>query len=180
MKTKLLHLSLIALLFSFPARAGSISIDFAPQSVAGSPGETLIFQGSIGTLTSDLGYDAFLNSLTITLAGPFDWNIDATPFLLNAPLTLANGASSGPFEFFTLIIPGGLAGGYYDGEFTVLGGEAPDSEVILGSSGFQVEVAGSPAAVPEPSSLLLAAVGLGTLLSLRLHSQRKSAALHPS
>ena len=178
MKAKLLHLSLIALLYSFPACAGSISIDFAPPPAVGSPGDTLIFQGSLGTLTSDLGYDAFLNSLSITLAGPLDWGIDATPFLINAPLILADGESSGPFEFFMLTIPDGLASGYYDGEFAVLGGEAPDSEVLLGSSGFRVEVAGSPAAVPEPSSLLLAAIGLGGLLLPRLWKRRGPAIRH--
>jgi hypothetical protein len=179
MKATLLHLSLIALLYSVPASAGSISIVFEPPPAAGSPGEALIFRGSLGTLTSDLGYDAFLNSASITLAGPMDWSIDATPFLLNAPLTLANGGSSGPFDFFTVTVPIGLALGYYDGEFTLLGGATQDSDVVLGNAGFRVEVAGPSAAAPEPSSLLLAAIGLGGLLLPTLWKRRRWAIPRP-
>lgn len=164
-------LPLIAAIAGFPASGDTVSIDFISATLAGSPGQMLTFQGSLGTTTSNLGYDAYLNSVSISLAGPLDWSLDATPFLLNAPLWLANGASTGVFDFFSLTIPAGLAYGYYDGGFSLLGGRASDSEVVLGSSSFQVDVGGSPSDVPESSSLLLTAAAIGGVLLFR-HRRR--------
>jgi hypothetical protein len=177
MTIRLPHPLLLAVLYAFPACAGTISVVFSPSLLAGSPGDTLTFRGSLGTTTSDLGYDAFLNSASITLAGPWDWSLDTTPFLINAPLQLANGAASEPFDFFSVTIPLGLAPGLYAGDLTVLGGATADSEVVLGNSSFQVQVAGQNTAVPELSSLLMTAAGLGSALLLRGVRRRRSAIL---
>ncbi|MGJ5817548.1 PEP-CTERM sorting domain-containing protein [Paludibaculum fermentans] len=173
MTIKLLQPVLLGLLCGFPACADSISVVFTPSLLTGSQGVTLTFQGALGTTTSDLPYDAYLNSLSISLAGPLDWSFDSTPFMANAPLQLASGAATGPFDFFSVTVPLGLAPGLYDGAVSVLGGTDPDSEVILGVSGFQVQVEEAPAPVPEPaSSLLLLAGGVGGVLLLRLRQRR--------
>jgi hypothetical protein len=71
---------------------------------------------------------------------------------------LAAGASSGPFDIFTVTIAAGKAPGIYSlNSFTILGG--PDGITLnpVGSTNFTVDVL-SP--VPEPGTLVLVGSGL--------------------
>ncbi len=146
------------------SRAASIQIDLTSPLVAGTPGSQITFNGTLMNTTLDT---LFLNSAGVNLAGAFDASdLDVTPFLINAPLTLAAGDSMSAIDMFTITIPIGLAPGSYGGEFTVLGGADGSAQDILGTVDFTVEVQ-SGTAIPEPSTWLLCLGGLMAIARAR-------------
>ncbi len=135
------------------------TVTFTPNTISGNPGDVIPFSG---TLLNNTSSTLFINSdsFTFAIAGA----LDDSPFLINAPISLAGNASSGSFVFLDVTIPQGQAGGAYDGVFTVLGG--PDGGALnnLGSAAFHVTV---DVVTPEPASIVLLGLGLATLLFCR-------------
>jgi hypothetical protein len=90
--------------------------------------------------------------------------VDDSPFFANAPLSLAPGQSSGPFELFDLDLAADTPSGAYTlNTFSILGGydggTLSDFSDIANAS-FSVTVTSGSASVPEPGTLLLVLTGL--------------------
>lgn len=137
-----------------PATSQDLGIVLSQSTLTGAAGTTLTFDA---TLTNISTSTIFLNGDSFTTTSPF-LTVNDNPFLSNAPLSLAAGASSGLFAIFTITIPPGLAPGVYSlNDFTILGGLSATDFTVLGSSSFTVDVV-SP--VPEPATLVLVGSGL--------------------
>jgi hypothetical protein len=137
-----------------PATGQDIGIVLSQSTLSGAAGTTLTFDA---TLTNQSSSAIFLNGDSYTTVSTGLALID-NPFNTNAPLTLAAGASSGPFAIFTIAIAPGLAPGIYSlNDFTILGGSSGVDFNVEGSTNFTVDVV-SP--VPEPASLVLVGTGL--------------------
>ena len=156
------HVCLLAALIGMlavgtAARADSIGITLSQSTLSATAGSTLTFAA---TLTNISTSTVFLNGDSSTTVNP-GLVVSDNPFLNNAPLSLAAGASSGPFDIFTVTIAAGTAPGIYSlNSFTILGG--PDGITLnpVGSTNFTVDVL-SP--VPEPGTLVLVGSGLVVL-----------------
>ncbi len=154
MKLRLL-LMLIAGLGSL--QAGSLLVVLSSSSQTAAPGDLLAF---FGTMTNVSTTDTiFLNSIGST-SGTGNLNPDVGPFFVNAPLFLAPGDVSGPFEIFDVSIDPAIPDGPYLGStVSIQGGADSGTFDDLADVNFDVQV-GSPAtATPEPSTgvLILAA-----------------------
>jgi hypothetical protein len=157
------------------ARAGDISITLDDPDQTGNPGETLQFFGTITNTDTNPG-DApiYLNFDSLNLALS-----DAVPndlFFTNAPVDLAEGASSGDIELFdyTLANPESDPFGTYDGTYGLLGGMdggADTAQDNLAQVSFSVDVEPS-SSTPEPATLAL--LGTGLALIGWLHRGRRS------
>jgi hypothetical protein len=125
------------------------------------------------TLTNpnQTGAPAGLLSFDVTIANPgggsiLFLNADATTvdsplllddqFFLNSPLSL-NSPESATFTLFTISIPGVIAPGLYNGSISIIGGVDASDQSLLGSVSFTVTVPTVSSAVPEPSTLIVAA-----------------------
>ncbi len=100
--------------------------------------------------------------------------VDDSPFFANAPLSLAPGQSSGPFELFAVDLTRNTSAGSYSGnDFQIQGGADGGTFTAfndLADAKFSVTVASSPVAAPEidPASALSSiTVLLGSLALLR-------------
>ncbi len=138
---------------AIPAAAATVSFAFDSSLLYAQPGDMVGFSGII---TNTGGTTVFLNGDSLTF--PIGL-IDDSPFFA-LPASLAPLASaSGPL--FNITIPSGAALGTYVGTFNLLGGDTPADFDVLASSTFAVTV------VPEPSSALLIAAGIGALILRR-------------
>lgn len=142
------------------ARADNLIVTlFSP--VVGAPGSTLSIVGTIVAPSTNSG-SVYLNSDSLSLAGPFTLNDD--PFILNAPTSMAPGATY-TAVLFTVTISPQASEGIYTGFFTILGGESGDPlalDPISNTASFEVHV------VPEPTAMLLVGTGLiGIMLRVR-------------
>lgn len=126
------------------------TVTLTPATQAAAPGDSLQF---VGTLTNNTGNEVFVNndSFTFDITGA----LDDSPFLTNAPFSLAAFASTPMFEFFDIAIPPAQAAGPYTGVFSILGGADGSAQDLLGQAAFEVDVA---TAVPEPRSTILLVV----------------------
>lgn len=149
----------MAVFLAVPAHADLIITILSPSTLAGLPGATLTFQG---TLSNDAGMDLHINGAGLNLAGLGPNDSDLTDFLFNAPVVLANGASTMPFAFFTVTIPKPFAAGDYLGSFVVQGGPGASDDNVLGTVTLDVRV-NAAAGTPEPGSLCLTVVVLGVI-----------------
>jgi hypothetical protein len=149
-------------LFVCLADASVIDVQLTNSSLTGAPGDTLIFYA---TLTNPSSTDTiYLNGAGSTASSPF-LNIDTSPFDANAPLFLAPGATSGPFELFDVLIDPAATDGPYTGSFvTILGGADAGAFDDLADISFDVNVSSSQASVPEPGTIPLVAAALLALL----------------
>jgi hypothetical protein len=154
-----LLVALLAMVFvSSAARADSIQLTLTQTRQTSAAGTTVTFDATLTNFTTNT---IFLNGDSVT-SSMSSLTVDDNPFLNNAPLSLAAGASSGPFALFrVLIAPGTAAGTYGFNTFSILGG--PDNSAFspIGSAQFAVTV--SP--VPEPGTLMLlvtGALGMGS------------------
>jgi hypothetical protein len=142
----------IVSLSSLLARADNIQITLTQTSQAGFPGAVVPFEATIVNLTTGtifLNGDSSATSSTGLV-------LNDNPFLTNAPLSLAAGASSGPFQIFTVGIVSGTAPGTYTGTFSILGGPTSADFTTEGSATFSVTVT----TVPEPETLTLLTTGV--------------------
>ena len=142
---------LLALSTAGGVRAQTVSITPNPGLLSGPPGSTLTMHVTLTNTT-----DASLHLAGISLNGDQTMvdtlTLDDAPFVMNAPVTLAQGASW-EGDIFDVIVGPGSRPGTYPGSFTVLGGATSADLDPLGTQAFSVEVSGS--AVPEPGSLAL-------------------------
>jgi hypothetical protein len=154
----------IALLGSATARADAISIALDFSTLSGSPGQLLSFTG---TLTNTIGNTVWLVSDNYNLAPEIAAGFDDSPFFANAPLNLAGFAASGDIDLFNVTIPDPTATGDYTSNFMILGGADGNSQDILGSVDFTVDVTQPSDTAPEPGAFSLSAVAAGLLLAAR-------------
>jgi hypothetical protein len=141
-------------------RADDITLTLLP--VAGSPGDTITIYGDI-TDNTPTAIPIYLNSESFLLNSPFflaDSN-STLPFLLNAPLFFSSPGitDSGLIPLFTFTLDPGISSGSYPGNLLqILGGTDTNAENLLASADFSVTT------VPEPPTLVLAAMGLLAML----------------
>ena len=103
----------------------------------------------------------FLNAdnYGINIAGPN--SIDDSGFLLNFPLSLAQGADF-TGTLFTIALPSNLLPGVYNGFFEIHGGSDANAQNLLATVNFQISTQ-TQSPVPEPGTWVLLATGLGVL-----------------
>jgi hypothetical protein len=166
MVMKHIALSILAtlLLAASTARAGVVTLVLDSPLLSGSPGNVLAFSGTLTNTTSDVVW--LISDNFSPLSGLIPAAIDDLPFFTNAPLFLDANESTGDIGLFNVTIPIALTPGNYDGTFTLLGGAGEDSQDILGSADFTVQVVpGAPSSdVPEPGTLPLLCFGACSLL----------------
>jgi hypothetical protein len=152
------HILLTAVFAAAALTAGMIDVTLAPSTLDGAGGAILTFRG---TLANHSGVDVYLTGASLTLAGlPVD-SIDLTGFMVNTPLVLVTGATTGAVDLFTVTIPVAFAAGQYAGSLVVQGGEVAGADAEIGSTGFEVVVReGAGTQTPEPATLFLVGAAL--------------------
>jgi hypothetical protein len=151
-----LHLLLTLWLVSFAAvaaHADNIQITFTQSTLSGGAGTTITYDALITNLTtSTIFLNGDANSTSSTML-----TLSDAPFLTNFPLSLAAGASSGPFPIFSILIAPGTPNGAYTGTFSILGGATSTDFTTEGTATFTVNVV---TVAPEPGTLALMGTGL--------------------
>jgi PEP-CTERM motif-containing protein len=166
--------ALLALVLSpVPAAAVSFTLE---DSEAGVQGTTVSFEGSITTDAGDFD-PLFLNAITFTFLGPPQVIFDDLPFFNLPPELSFTGAGGRPTGtgvqvFFELFL-GAAAPGTYSGSATILGGATIDDQTELGTQDFSLTIRPGQVGVPEPSTLLGLALGLGGLVAARRLKSRR-------
>ena len=132
-----------------------ILVTFDQNPITIGPGDTATFSGELrNTGVTTL----FLNGDSLNLAGS-GLTFDDTPFLINAPFTLAPGDVTASFVFFTVTADNLTPVGTYNGAFSVLGGlDGSATNELSGTPSpvFQVNVANAVhSEVPEPGDMAL-------------------------
>jgi hypothetical protein len=150
------------------ARADVIDIAFDHSSQTGSPGDTLVF---FGTLTNTGSDTVFLNSDSLNLSGfPLS---SITDLFANVPLSLAGGANSGDIKLFDIVIPNAFPSGGNAGNYALLGGGMSDLNIV-GAADLTVKVEGI-SSVPEPSFRTFLILVLALLAVVRWVAEGKIA-----
>jgi len=150
------------LLFSPLAYADSIQITLTQASISGPAGTSITFDATLTNLTTS---PIFLNGDSATTSSSMLTVSDA-PFLQNAPLSLAPGATSSPFAVFNVFLnPKTPVGTYSLNYFSILGGADGGAFKTVGSAEFTVVA--SPA--PEPGTFVLLLSGA---LGFAFHKRR--------
>jgi hypothetical protein len=145
----LIILSLAALLAATSLAAaglpGAIAVTLDSPVLAGLPGATLTFSGS---LANSSGADQYINGAEVILNGFNSSSFDSTNFLPNAPLILTKGTTTSSFNFLTVTIPAQFASGPYIGQLGVFGGSTATAQNLLGIVTFTVQVGGTETGGP--------------------------------
>jgi hypothetical protein len=154
----------LAVTAAFTAHAGVIAITLDSPTLSGASGSVLHFSG---TLTNTTGALVYLNADNINSLLPDPSAIDDSPFWNNAPVSLGASGTSGDIGLLNVTILASFGVGSYTGTFMLLGGAGVDSQDILGSADFTVNVtAPTPGgAAPEPETLPLLGAAIGVLLA---------------
>lgn len=172
MKKTALTLSMfvLAILVLVPlASADTINLTLATPIQSGMAGDTLSFTATTTAVSDKLG-PVYLVSDSAGITGPSSLTVDDTPFFLNFPLVMSAGDTYTD-TLFTVALPADLLPGVYTGYFTILGGLNADSNSVLATADFTINAL-SP--VPEPSTYVLMATGLGALMFVGF-TRRRSA-----
>jgi hypothetical protein len=166
---RILSMLAIAASIAVPGCASIIDVNLISPALAGLPGDTLTFQG---TLANSPGADQYINGAQLALNGFNSSSLNSSAFLFNAPIILPNGATTTAFTFFSVAIPPTFTSGPYAGAFTVTGGATSSAQDPLGSALFTVQV-GSPvvSGVPEPASCTLLVIGGAWLIGRKRNGQ---------
>jgi hypothetical protein len=148
-------------LMPFGVRADSTQLTLSP--VTGTAGEDLTV---FGTITNTGTVVIFLNGETFSLGSSSLLNGDVTDFFDNAPLSLSGGTNSGLIALFSFdIAPGTAPGVYSENLLQLLGGPGVLDMNEIAAADFSVTVEG--AAVPEPVTIGLIALGIAGVMLLR-------------
>lgn len=148
------------------AWADTIGILFDTTPITAAPGQQITFTANV---QNNVASTVDLNNISVTLNGLF--TIDVTPFF-SGPVSVDPGMAI-HFDLFSVAVGNPYTDplGLKTGAVTILGGIEgpagydPATQDVLGSATFQVNVANSGAAVPEPSSLcMLSSVMLAFVL----------------
>jgi hypothetical protein len=137
------------------AASGAASVSLDSPALAGLPGATLTFSG---TLANSSGAGQYINGAEVILNGFNANNFDLSNFLVNAPPILTNGTTTSSFDFFTVTIPTQFASGPYSGQLGIFGGSTSTDQNLLGIVNFTVQVGG--AAISPNSACDLNADGI--------------------
>jgi hypothetical protein len=144
-----------ALLSSPRAFADTISLNLTAPVQSGTAGSTVSFSATVAAPGTNAG-TVFLNGDSFDVTSPLIF--DDSGFA-SFPFSLDPGDSfSG--ELFSFVLPSDLSAGQYIGSFEILGGADDGALDTLSTVNFQVNVASTVSAVPEPESLMLLAAGL--------------------
>ena len=145
-----------------PAAADTITIVLDSPSPGGLPEDVLAFSG---TLTNTTSVDVYLNGDDYNLTSLPASAFDDSPFFNNTPTGLIPAlGTTGDIGLFNVTIPGTFSPGNYNGSFTILGGANPDSQDIVGTVNFTVNVLESAStSVPEPATGTFLVFGLAAL-----------------
>jgi hypothetical protein len=151
-------LALLSFAASVPAMGTALNINLDHVTMTGADATAVEF---FGTITNTTASTIYLNGDSYTIVGLPSGAMDDSPFLADAPLTLAGGTSTLDIGLFTIDIPNGFATGLYNGSsFNILGGTGGSGDQNLeGTATFNVNVQNG-AATPEPSTFLLSSGGL--------------------
>ncbi len=151
-----------ALTFTMCAQTISASpildINVLPATVV--PGQTGV--AVLGTVTNNTGDVVYINGDSTNLAANLAIPGSVVDFFLEtAPLSLANGGTTGLIELFTFDVPANPPlGSFNAGAFQVLGGIGAANQAnfdVVGSQNVQVT------ATPEPEGVAYSIIGLGLL-----------------
>jgi hypothetical protein len=159
-----LRLLLMALAGIGTLQAGNILVVLSSSSQTAAPGDLLAF---FGTMTNVSTTDTiFLNSISSTSASGF-LGIETIPFFVNAPLFLAPGDVSGPFEIFDVTVDAATPDGPYAGStVSIQGGADSGTFDALADVNFDVQVSSPTSDTPEPSTGILMWAGAAAAFAI--------------
>ena len=158
----------IAVLLVPGAARAQLLFSLNPAGLAGMPGQTLTFNG---TLTNAGTAPVYLNGMILIGLAP-GFTFDSSLFLNNTPPSLAGGASITD-DLFTIGCGPTAPGGVSVGSATIIGGVDGNAQSALATQYFLVSLpsAGGPA-VPEPGPLSLLGLGLVPVFMLMVRRRR--------
>jgi len=158
--------SIAMLLLAISAARADIIITLDAAAQAGSPGDTLIFSGTL----SNTGLDTiFLNGADLNLAGNSFTPDFSDLFFANVPISLDPGQATSDIELFEVLLNNPFTDPFasYSSDYALSGGVDPSAQDLLASVDFTITAQNSTSAVPEPSSLALLAAALAAVVVLR-------------
>lgn len=146
-----------ALSCSLSVRADTLNVSFATPDQTGSPGDTLVF---FGTISNPGSTQIFINSDNLSTGQPFLIG-DDSKFISDTPASLAAGANTGNVDLFSVMIGASATPGTYtmNNFLKVLGGSTSGAQDLLATQQFSITVA-APASVPEPGTMALLGTGM--------------------
>ncbi len=164
MKIQIALITTLVLAGSNAAADIIITLDAAAQT--GSPGDTLIFSGTLFNSSSDT---IFLNGADLNLAGNSFTPDFSDPFFANVPFSLDPGQATSDIELFEVLFNDPFTDPFvsYSGNYALSGGVDPNAQDLLTSVDFTITAENGSSAVPEPSSLALLAAALAVFVVLR-------------
>jgi hypothetical protein len=164
MKIQIASIAMLLLAGSVARADIIITLDAAAQT--GSPGDTLIFSGTLFNSSSDT---IFLNGADLNLAGNSFTPDFSDPFIANVPVSLDPGQGTSDIELFEVVLNDPFTDPFtsYDGDYALSGGADPSAQGLLTSADFTITAENRSSAVPEPSSLVLLATALAGFVVLR-------------
>lgn len=161
-----LSVFVLAVLLGFTSPASADPIVVQPGGV--SAFAPIVFTGTIGTtlvpdppflLDNSGNPELFLNGSSFNIDDPLVLN---DLLFVNFPPSIpANGSASG--TLFTIDLPLGMTPGLYNGSYSIFGGLTPNDQDLLAQIDFQVDAQPASNPIPEPSTWILLASGLGGL-----------------